>query len=39
MGTNYYAVKNGPTIQELVHIGKSSAGWLFNFQQQEGEFC
>lgn len=34
MGTNYYLVKNGPTVCEPVHIGKSSAGWLFSFQSQ-----
>ena len=33
-GTNYYAVKNGPTTSEPIHIGKSSAGWLFDFQTQ-----
>ena len=32
MGTNYYVVKNGPSVKEPIHIGKSSAGWLFNFQ-------
>lgn len=35
MGTNYYAVKNGPTTTGPLHIGKSSAGWLFLFHQQE----
>ena len=34
MGTNYYLVKNGPSVREPIHIGKSSAGWLFNFQTQ-----
>jgi hypothetical protein len=34
MGTNYYAVRNRPSIEEPHHIGKSSAGWLFNFQEQ-----
>jgi hypothetical protein len=34
MGTNYYVVRTRPTIQEPVHIGKSSAGWLFHFQTQ-----
>ena len=34
MGTNYYLVKNGPTTQHPIHIGKSSIGWLFNFQAQ-----
>ena len=35
MGTNYYAVRNRPSLEEPHHIGKSSAGWLFNFQDQE----
>ena len=34
MGTNYYAVRNRPSVSEPYHIGKSSAGWLFNFQTQ-----
>lgn len=34
MGTNYYAVKTRPTVQEPIHIGKSSSGWLFLFQRQ-----
>ncbi|MBR3445591.1 MAG: hypothetical protein IKH14_07000 [Prevotella sp.] len=34
MGTNYYAVKNRPTTQEPIHIGKSSIGWLFCFERQ-----
>ena len=34
MGTNYYVVRNRPTTQSPVHIGKSSAGWFFNFQTQ-----
>lgn len=34
MGTNYYAVKNGPSTKEPIHIGKSSYGWLFSFQAQ-----
>lgn len=32
MGTNYYAVRNRPTTQEPIHIGKSSWGWKFLFQ-------
>lgn len=32
MGTNYYAVRNRPTTQEPIHIGKSSWGWRFLFQ-------
>ena len=35
MGTNYYLVKNGPTCSGPVHIGKSSYGWLFCFQDQD----
>lgn len=34
MGTNYYAVRNRPTTEEPIHIGKSSAGWKFHFQSQ-----
>lgn len=34
MGTNYYVVKNRPSCSEPIHIGKSSIGWLFNFQTQ-----
>lgn len=34
MGTNYYVVRNRPTTQSPVHIGKSSIGWFFNFQTQ-----
>ena len=32
MGTNYFAVRNRPTVDEPIHIGKSSAGWMFSFQ-------
>jgi hypothetical protein len=35
MGTNYYAVKNKASISEPIHIGKSSMGWLFLFQDQD----
>ena len=35
MGTNYYAVKKRPTVEEPIHIGKSSWGWLFCFQDNE----
>lgn len=31
MGTNYYVVKNEPTVYNPIHIGKSSAGWKFLF--------
>ncbi len=34
MGTNYYAVRNRPTTDSPIHIGKSSIGWLFLFQEQ-----
>ena len=34
MGTNYYAVKNRPTTEKPIHIGKSSIGWRFHFQTQ-----
>lgn len=33
MGTNYYAVKVKPCLYNReIHIGKSSAGWLFCFE-------
>lgn len=32
MGTNYYVVPNRPSITEPIHIGKSSMGWMFLFQ-------
>lgn len=35
MGTNYYLRKKKPTIYETIHLGKSSCGWWFNFQEQE----
>ena len=35
MGTNYYLVRSKPSVDGAVHIGKSSAGWLFNFQRQD----
>ena len=38
MGTNYYVVKNGPSIQDHVHIGKSSIGWMFLFERQNNEW-
>lgn len=34
MGTNYYAVRNRPSTQDPIHIGKSSLGWMFLFQAQ-----
>ena len=33
MGTNYYAVKNKPTVFSPIHIGKSSMGWKFCFHK------
>ena len=33
MGTNYYLVKNRPSISSPLHIGKSSAGWRFLFHK------
>ena len=38
MGTNYYAVRNRPSIEEPIHIGKSSIGWLFCFQTQNNQW-
>lgn len=38
MGTNYYAVRNRPTVREPIHIGKSSIGWRFLFQEQNDPF-
>ena len=35
MGTNYYAVKNKPTVSSPIHIGKSSMGWKFCFHRVE----
>lgn len=31
MGTNYYLVKNRPSVEGGLHIGKSSMGWRFLF--------
>lgn len=36
MGMNYYAVKKKPSINEPIHIGKSSAGWRFLFHEIDG---
>ena len=38
MGTNYYVVPNRPSTREPIHIGKSSYGWRFLFQQQVDEY-
>ena len=38
MGTNYYVVKNGPSVRDPIHIGKSSIGWMFNFQTQNDKW-
>ena len=36
MGTNYYAVKRKPCLYNReIHIGKSSYGWLFCFQEND----
>lgn len=38
MGTNYYAVKKKPRIIKVydkIHLGKSSLGWKFCFQEQK----
>lgn len=36
MGTNYYAVKKKPSLyNRTIHLGKSSAGWLFLFRDNE----
>lgn len=32
MGTNYYVVPNRPSVEEPIHIGKSSMGRKFLFQ-------
>lgn len=36
MGTNYYCVSKKPTTREPIHIGKSSWGWKFLFQEVNG---
>lgn len=36
MGTNYYLVKNKPSIDSGLHIGKSSLGWRFLFHRHSG---
>lgn len=42
MGTNYYAKINiCPTCrkpEEEIHLGKSSFGWQFSFQYNDGKF-
>lgn len=35
MGTNYYVVKSKPSVNPPIHIGKSSAGWMFLFHEQD----
>lgn len=38
MGTNYYAKKKKPRIVRIydeIHLGKSSAGWRFAFQETD----
>ena len=39
MGTNYFAVKNRPSVHRALHIGKSSYGWKFLFQRQNDSWC
>lgn len=39
MGTNYYAVRTRPTIEDPIHIGKSSMGWKFVFQTHNDKWC
>lgn len=38
MGTNYYLVKNRPSIDSGLHIGKSSIGWRFLFRKYNNPF-
>lgn len=38
MGTNYYVVPNRPSVEEPIHIGKSSMGWLFCFHDYEDKW-
>ena len=38
MGTNYYVVRNRPTIDDPIHIGKASIGWMFHFQAQNDKW-
>ena len=36
MGTNYYAVRKEPCLHNRnIHLGKSSAGWLFCFEEHD----
>ena len=39
MGTNYYAVPKKPTVANALHIGKSSCGWKFLFQEVNKYNC
>lgn len=38
MSTNYYAVRTRPTIEEPIHIGKSSGGWKFLFETHNDQY-
>jgi hypothetical protein len=38
MGTNYYTNNPECSHWERIHLGKSSAGWAFNFQLNGGKF-
>lgn len=36
MSTNYYAVRKEPLLyNRIIHLGKSSCGWLFLFHETE----
>ena len=39
MGTNYYAVKNRPSICDGLHIGKANGGWRFLFNRINDSWC
>jgi ssDNA-binding Zn-finger/Zn-ribbon topoisomerase 1 len=41
MGTNYYTAKKCPecgTMHNEIHLGKSSYGWAFSFQWNDGRY-
>lgn len=38
MSTNYYLVKNRPSRDSGLHIGKSSIGWRFLFRKYNNPF-
>ena len=38
MGRNFYCIKKQPSLyNKAIHIGKSSAGWKFNFRGYQRE--